>query len=92
MLVTGEKTFKLFTISSTLGNSSILICCYDHGSKSLDKLIKIHFDPQNMKAVCLYAHNYVEKFDLLQSEGDNLIYRKFCEEECFLYAGDIVNS
>ena len=38
--------------------------------------------------VNLYAHNYIEVFSLSPSTS-NLIARKFCEEQCILYAGDV---
>ena len=63
---------------------------YDHGSSSLDKIISIKYDSPHKEVLCLFAHNYVEKFNITATE--KMVYRKFCPEECILYAGDILQT
>ena len=38
--------------------------------------------------VTVSAHNYVEVWDLKESEGPTLSKRQFCKEECILYSAD----
>ena len=47
-----------------------MTCCYDHGKRSLDKLTKIYFDCESMHALCLYSHNFIEKFNNLDKNLD----------------------
>ena len=94
ILATGEKSFKIFSLFTGEGGSKASMnLVYDHGKRSLDKLTKVYLDMINREALCLYAHNFVERFGVLErppSENSNLVCRKFCEEECILYAGDIM--
>ena len=89
----GEKSFKIYCLVIGEGGSKASMnLVYDHGKRSLDKLTKVYFDVFTNEAICLYAHNFVERFGVLErppTEKTNLVCRKFCEEECILYAGDI---
>ena len=85
IIIQGEKTFKLVTLSIPKEGGLSLETVYDHSDKSLDKLIHISWD-SNGYFTCLYAHNWIEKYN---QEG--LVFKQFCSEECILYAGDIKN-
>lgn len=66
---------------------------YDHASKSLDKIIKIQYDPKLKEFLCLFAHNFVEIYRFNDNSQDfEMVERKFCTEECILYAGDILKG
>ena len=85
-MIIGEKTFKIYTIKT---DGSIQLF-YDHSSKSLDKIIKIVYDTSSNEMVCLFAHNFVEIYKYDSEKADfEMTDRKFCSEECILYAGDI---
>lgn len=74
----GEKTFKILDYS--------LNTIYDHKEKSIDKIIKVNKIGEEI--TCLYAHNWVQKFT---NDGKETL-KQFCEEECILYAGDIISN
>lgn len=111
VLVISEKSFKVVSLSG-LGSetdpseSVSLSTLYDHGSKSIDKIVRIRHLGDG-KFIILFAHNFVELWQTkvdghfesqngVQGVNQNpeineshLLCRRFCSEECILYAGDI---
>ena len=80
VIVLGEKTWRWYDTDLNL--------VYCHGSKSIDKIVKIKFLQDSQEIVILYAHNWLETFGI-QNKSLTFKTRQFCTEECILYTGDV---